>query len=318
MSKFSYDVDKDYFTKISLKAKNKEDISTIRVAVDKGNNMFKYKYNEFDLIYYNDNLPLDHFLNGNPIIYPLPNRVNNCHYEFQGKKYWQQKNSKPIFLHSLVYDEKWSYEKPKIADDHISLKTYLNVDESHPVYEGFPFEHKLIIYYKLYVNKLRIKYTIKNHDQKELPYGICFHTYFNYLNEREDTYLKIPAKHYMELDEDLIPTGSLLDTKNSKFDFNDYRSLKSVDLDGALTNIKKSPQILFKERLKVDFDYSKEFTHLQLYTPLNKLFFCLEMQTCSADAHNLEACGKNESAHLLSVKPLGKSNGWLDYKPKLC
>lgn len=318
MSNFSYNIKRDDFTKITLKAKEEENISIIKVAVDKGNNMFKYKFNDYDLIYYNPDLQLDHFLNGNPIIYPLPNRVNNCHYEFNGKKYWQQKNSKPIFLHSLVYDEKWSYEKPYIADDHIRLKTYLNIDENHPVYEGFPFKHEIIIFYRLYFNKLRIEYTIKNHDKKELPYGICFHTYFNYLNGRDDTYLKVPADYYMELDEDLIPTGRLLDTRDSEFDFNEYRSLKKVNLDGALTNLNESPQILFEDKLKVDFDYSKEFTHLQLYTPLNNPFFCLEMQTCSADAHNLAACGKNEAAHLLTVKPLDKSTGWLDYKPKLC
>ena len=318
MKHFDYQIIDEGFKQITLKYNDEKNETVVKIAPEKGSNMFKYKVNNLDLIYYDPELPLDHYLNGNPIIYPLPNRVNNCHYKYKGESYWQEKNKKPIFLHSLVYDEKWDFKEPEIKADHIELKTFLSVNEEHPVYEGFPFKHKIIIKYKLFDDRLRLKYFIENHDEKELPYGLCFHTYFNYLVNRDNTYLKIPAKHYMELNKDQIPTGNLISTLNSEYDFNNVRSLKEVNLDGALTNLKESPKILYKDRLKINFDYSKEFTHVQLYTPLNKPFFCLEMQTCSADAHNLAAEGKEEAAHLLSVKPGGKSSGWLDYKPKLC
>jgi len=318
MSHFDFGISEDNFRVVTLKAADQNNRSVIKIAPGLGNNMFKYQYDDLDLIYYDSDLPLDHFLNGNPIIYPLPNRVNNCHYEFKGKKYWQEKNSKPIFLHSLVYDEKWSYKEPEILADHIKLETFIDIDKDHPAYQGFPFEHQLKIIYKLFNNKLRLKYEVNNKDSKELPYGICFHTYFNYLTQRANSYIKAPAETYMELDADQIPTGKLLGVEDTDYDFNDYRSLKDINIDGAITELQDKPKIKFEDKLIIEFDYSKEFSHIQFYTPLNKKFFCLEMQTCSADAHNLDAAGFKKAAHLLTVKPNEKSSGWLDYKPKLC
>lgn len=318
MVNFDFEINKDNFKVVTLKAEDKGNISLIKIAPGLGNNMFKYQYNDLELIYYDPKLPLNHFLNGNPIIYPLPNRVNNCHYEFKDKKYWQEKNSKPIFLHSLVYDEKWDYQKPKIFNDYIQLETHLDIDREHPVYQGFPFEHELKVIYKLFKDKLRLKYEVINKDSKELPYGICFHTYFNYLNKRKNTYIKAPAESYMELDEDQIPTGQLLSVEGTDYDFNEDKSLKDINIDGAITDLRDKPKIKFGEKLEIEFDYSKEFSHIQFYTPLNELFFCLEIQTCSADAHNLDAAGFKKAAHLLTVKPNEKSSGWLDYKPKLC
>ncbi|HKL12056.1 MAG TPA: aldose 1-epimerase [Halanaerobiales bacterium] len=318
MKHFDFEITKKDFQIITLKAEVNNNKSVIKVAPGMGNNMFKYQFNNFDLIYYDPKLPLNHYLNGNPIIYPLPNRVNNCHYEFKDKKYWQEKNSKPIFLHSLVFDEKWEYKRPEVFKDYIKLETFLDIDKNHAVFEGFPFEHKIKLIYILSEDKLRFKYEIINKDKKELPYGICFHTYFNYISNREETYIKAPAKYYMELNEDQIPTGKLLDINNTDFDFNEFKSLKDINIDCAITGLLDEPVVNFKDNLKIEFDYSQEFSHIQFFTPLAEKFFCLEMQTCSADAHNLNAAGLKKAAHLLTVKPQDKSSGWLDYKPKLC
>jgi aldose 1-epimerase len=318
MKHFDYQISDDGFKKIVLKAQNEQKKSLIKIAPELGNNMYEYQINNHSLIYHNPELPLAHFLNGNPIIYPLPNRVKNCHYEYKGNKYWQEKNSKPIFLHSLVFDEKWNFIKPEIKKDHIQLETFLDIDKNHPVYEGFPFEHKIKIFYKLFEDKLRIKYEISNHDKKELPYGICFHTYFNYLTDRNSTFIKAPAQYFMELNDDQIPTGELKSVKNTEYDFNEFKTLKGIDIDGAITNLKGNPQINFDKKMEVLLDSSDEFSHIQFYTPLDEPFFCLEMQTCSADAHNLDAAGYEKAAHLLTIKSNEKSSGWLDYKPKLC
>src|SRR6056297_2961299 len=147
MKHFDFEITKKDFQIITLKAEVNNNKSVIKVAPGMGNNMFKYQFNNFDLIYYDPKLPLNDYLNGNPIIYPLPNRVNNCHYEFK-------------------------YKKPEVFKDYIKLETFLDIDKNHAVFEGFPFEHKIKLIYILSEDKLRFKYEIINKDKKELPYGI--------------------------------------------------------------------------------------------------------------------------------------------------
>ena len=65
--------------------------------------------------------------------------------------------------------------------------------------------------------------------------------------------------------------------------------------------------------LKVYMDSTDEFTHMQVFTPKGKPFFCVEKQTCSTDAPNLHARGFAEEAHLLTVKPGEVQEGQVDF-----
>jgi aldose 1-epimerase len=58
---------------------------------------------------------------------------------------------------------------------------------------------------------------------------------------------------------------------------------------------------------------SAAFTHLVVFTPPDRPFFCIENQTSSTDAHNLWADGKREESHLLVVPPGKASSGHVDW-----
>lgn len=293
----------------------------VKVSPENGNNLFCFQIGGKEIIYYNENKKLNTYFSGNPVLYPFPNRLRNCRWEFNGKKYWQTKNGIPVFLHSLVFDEKWDYREPVAGEDSVSLETYLNIDENHPVYPGFPFKHRLTVVYTLTCNKLMISYRVKNLDDRELPFGISFHTYFNKLSGDEGSFLSIPAKYMMEVTDDLLPTGKLLETAHTSYDLNSPVALGKLDLDDCFTGIDKAKEILIDYRtlgLKISIHSTDDFTHTQVYTPKGQPFFCVETQTCSTDAPNLHAQGFLDEAHLTVVKPQEEAWGSVDFGLEYC
>lgn len=296
-------------------SENKKDL-LIKVSPENGNNMFCFKIGEYEIVHNDPEYELKSYYTGNPILYPLPNRVRNCLYEFNGEKYWQMKKGIPIFLHSLVYDESWNYHEPVIEEDRVSLETFIDIDLKHPVYEGFPFTHTIIVKYILTSEKLIFSYTVKNRDTKELPFGISYHTFFNKLSGEKDTLFSIPAKYMMELTDDLLPTGKLLETNGQSFDLNKPVPVSSVDLDNCFTGMSKNEKVLIYYSsigLKIFIDSTDDFTHMQVYTPKGKPFFCVEKQTCSTDAHNLHAKGYKLEAHLIIVPANEEYSGDVEF-----
>ncbi|HUX58598.1 MAG TPA: aldose 1-epimerase [Bacteroidales bacterium] len=311
-----YDEDGINVIELGYSADDNKKNLLLKVSPENGNNMFCFKIGKYEIVHYDPSFKLKSYYTGNPILYPLPNRVRNCRYEFNGEKFWQMKNGIPIFLHSLVYDETWSYHEPVIQEDKIILETFIEIDENHPIYEGFPFIHTLIVKYILTSEKLIFSYTVKNRDSKELPFGISFHTFFSKLSGERDTMFSIPAKYMMELTDDLLPTGRLLETNGQLFDLNKPVPVSSVNLDNCFTGMDKNEKVMIDYTsigLKIFIDSTDDFTHMQVYTPSGKPFFCIEKQTCSTDAHNLNARGFKKESHLLIVPPSEEYSGDVEY-----
>lgn len=288
----------------------------IKVSPPNGNNLFCFKIGDYDVIHYDNHFKLTSYYTGNPILYPIPNRLRNCQYEFKGKKYWQMKNGIPIFLHSLVYDENWDYKNPVIDKDSVSVETFIKVDENHPIFEGFPFKHTLIVIYKLTYNKLTISYEVKNEDKQELPFGISFHTFFNKLSGDNGSLICVPAKYMMELTDDLLPTGKLLEVEGEPFDLRSPVAVSGLDLDNCFTGMEKGKSVVIDYStigLKVFMDSTEDFTHMQVFTPKGKPFFCVEKQTCSTDVFNLDAKGLKDESHLIVVPSHTNFKGSVDF-----
>lgn len=282
----------------------------VKVSPELGNNLYCFRIGEHDIIWHDDQFGLTSYYTGNPILYPFPNRVENCRYTVEDKRYWQIKNGIPIFMHSLVYDENWGYREPVMGDDGVTLETYLDIDETHPVYEGFPFCHTISIFYKVTAKGLQISHQVTNRDRKVLPFGISYHTFFTKLSGDDGTLLKVPAKHMMELTDALLPTGVLLDTRNQAFDLQTPVSIGKLDLDNCFTTMDPSDPVIVDYTtlgLRVYMTSTNDYTHVQVYTPKGRPFFCAEKQTCSSDAPNLDAKGFVEETHLLRVLP-GKTH----------
>ena len=91
---------------------------SVKIAVEEGSNMFSYIIDGNEMFYYDETHA--HCVlspQGNPILFPFPNRITDAMYTWNGVTRLQKKNGIPIQLHSLVYDETtFTHDKPVITD----------------------------------------------------------------------------------------------------------------------------------------------------------------------------------------------------------
>lgn len=86
--------------------------------------------------------------------------------------------------------------------------------------------------------------------------------------------------------------------KNQELIYTDEKLLKNHGFTGCLT---------------VKITTSKDFTHAVVYTGEKEKYTAVEQQTCSTDAHNLDARGFTKEAHLIRLKLGGIHHGWTKY-----
>ncbi|MBQ8539795.1 MAG: galactose mutarotase [Ruminococcus sp.] len=97
--------------------------------------------------------------------------------------------------------------------------------------EGYPGEMKVTVRYTFDDNNvLTIKYSAIS-DQDTIC-NLTNHSYFNLNGHNtasiDDTLLSINASKFIELNNELIPTGKILDTENTPFDFANKKSLSEA------------------------------------------------------------------------------------------
>lgn len=117
-------------------------------------------------------------------------------------------------LHQVIWDV-----TTFSADEKVGLiLTYLSNDNDG----GYPGNLKIKVTYTLNNNnQLLLDYTASS--DKTTPLALTNHTYFNLSgnvkNTVEDHFLTIDSSNYLELNEELVPTGNVINVNNSPFDF---------------------------------------------------------------------------------------------------
>lgn len=292
----------------------------IKVVPELGNNLYCFRVGKYDVVHYDEQFALTSYYTGNPILYPFPNRVENCRYGFEGERRWQIKNGIPVYMHSLVYDENWGYREPVVDADGVSLETYIMVDERHPIYKGYPFTHTITVTYRITADAFHIFHKVENRDSRNLPFGISYHTFFPKLSGDDGTKLTVPAKYMMELTDALLPTGKLLDVAGQDFDLRTPVPVGRLDLDNCFTGMEPDKSVVIDYTtlgLRLLLDSTEDYTHMQVFTPPGKPFICVEKQTSSTDTPNLDAKGFKDEAHLLVVRPGESHSGRVDFSYQL-
>ncbi len=250
---------------------------------------------------------------GTPILYPSPNRVRGARFRFQGQEFRFPPNNGENFIHGLVHSAAWQVCDSGSAQDQAWLQAEISFDAQRT---EFPLHHVLRVKITVSDRRVRWDYEVDNHSgTTAVPFGFGLHPYFLYQGARAETYLQVPASHWME-SEQLLPTGRLIPLVGTPYDLRLPTSLADRELDdvyfGMSTERPASVEFRDVER-RVTFHASREFTHLVVYTP-DRPFFCVENQTCSTDAHNLADANQNDVAHLLTCPPGESRTGWVEYR----
>ena len=298
----------------------KQGDTSIKLAPSAGANVFSISYKGTELLKSPKSLKeLPGFNFGVPVLYPMPNRVRNGVFTFDGREYKFTANNNGNFLHGLVHSAAWERDGNEIINGHNSVKNPLKLrfEPGSDLDKLFPFAHTLRLDVEALDNGVRWTYTVDNSKgDKPVPFGFAIHPWILYQGPREKTFITIPATHLME-SEKLLPTGKLLSLDGSSFDARKPKSLEGFLSDDVYFGMKSSePTVIdFRQpRLKITLKASDDFTHLVLYTPKDQPWFCVENQTCSTDAHNLFARGLKKESHLQVVEPGKTASGHVEMR----
>lgn len=285
--------------------------TTARLLPEAGANVFSLKHAGTEYLLVPDKLEgVKGFRYGTPILYPTPNRVAKGTFTFGDVTATFPPNDGANFLHGLVHSAPFEVVDVKPSDEEAAARLRLEFKPGKPWFDQFPFPHELRLTIRVKNGSVRWEYAVVTpEDGKPTPFGFALHPWFLYLNDRAATYLTIPAEARMEATSELLPTGKLLELADTPFDFRSSRPIGNLFSDDVFFRMKAgAPTVIdFREaKKKLFLRTTDDFTHLVLYTPLGKPFFCVENQTCSTDAHNL-ASRHPRPAHLQVIPP-GKTH----------
>jgi aldose 1-epimerase len=119
----------------------------------------------------------------------------------------------------------------------------------HPQ-EGYPFTLQLHADYRLSSAGLSVRTTATNVGTLVAPYGTGHHPYFTVGRLIDEARLKLPALMRLEVNDRLIPTGRLLPTKETDYDFLELRPIGSLRLDTAFATLVPDSDGLIRAHLQ--------------------------------------------------------------------
>ena len=226
------------------------------------------------------------------VLIPWPNRLAGGLYRF-GEETHQVPLSEPAqhnAIHGLV---RWS------AWDLIDASPR-GVRLGHILWPqaGYPFTLALELVYEVSDLGLRVTIAAENAGKHPAPYGAGQHPYIRAeLTSVDTSVLHMPAKAWLETDDRQIPTGRLLSTAGTEYEFRTPRTIGSARLDTAFTELARDQDgIAWIELTSSDgrrqvalwldraFDYVMAFTGDTFDEGARRRSIALEPMTCAPDA----------------------------------
>lgn len=166
-----------------------------------------------------------HFLGA--LIGRVAGRIKGASFELDGKRYLLEKNEGDHHLHggSGGFHRVLWEAKPFESPGEVGLELrYLSRDGEC----GYPGNVRVHVMYKLNNdNRLMIEYRAVS--DRKTPLALTNHSYFNLTGNLKGTVhnhlVQANCFRFAELDHELIPTGNILDTRGTLFDFTGGRKL---------------------------------------------------------------------------------------------
>ncbi len=171
---------------------------------------------------------LQSYLDGHPyfgcIVGRYGNRIANGRFTIDGIEYSLAQNNDMNHLHGGIkgFDKVIWESRSRAFEDKAAVRLrYTSIDGE----EGYPGNLKVLVSYMLTNdNELQIQY--KATTDKATPVNLTHHSYFNLGGTQEnalDHMLTIAAHQYVEVNENLIPTGNLKDVDGTPMDFSNSK-----------------------------------------------------------------------------------------------
>lgn len=187
-------------------------------------------------------------------------RISQKAIKIEGKTY-------PIYHKDGVHlhgGKEGFHNKLWIVDDAVYGKNpYVTLSYLSPhLEEGYPGNLKATVTYRLTEdNGLKIAYTAQT--DKTTPVNLTNHSYFN-LNGKGsvlDHRMMVVSEKYLEVDTQLIPTGRVLNSEHTRFDFRATSQIGRSDFEGLDDTF-----VLNNSHLKASLSSVKTGIQMEVYT----------------------------------------------------
>jgi len=160
-------------------------------------------------------------------------RISNGCFYLDGQLYSLNKNFYPHHGHGGLRGfshRVWDY-KVLESKNSLSVEFYYF---SKDMEENYPGNLEVKVTYTLMDDSLYIEYQASS-DKKTIC-NLTNHSYFNlsgnHKRQIHEQYLKIESDYFIEIDKDMIPTGKLVEVKDTPMDFRSFKLIgKDIDKD---------------------------------------------------------------------------------------
>lgn len=222
------------------------------------------------------------------LLFPFPNRLKDGKYLLGGKEYQFPVNDTATnnALHGLGREVNMEILSAEVSPSAASITLSYFYDGSDKAY---PFAFLFDVVFSISEDSgFAVSMKFINEANESIPAGIGWHPYFKIGDAADVLNLKMPDCQLIEIDDRMLPTGTLLDydhfstsrmigkaVLDNAFKLNDSQGRKEILLSGQDTTLK-----YWQETGPGKFNF------LQVYTPPSRDCIAIEPMTCNINAFN--------------------------------
>jgi aldose 1-epimerase len=200
---------------------------------------------------------------------PFSNRIRNGQLVFEGETFQLQRNWPGVNhpMHGDGWAQPWRVGKSDARSAEIS---YLH--EGAGSDGGWPFRYRAQQFYRLDDDRLTVRFSLENLEERPAPAGLGLHPFFV---RDSDTELACLTKAVWTADADVLPVERI--AVPPEWDFAISRKVDGVVLDNCFDGWDGRATITWpSRRLRLALEASQPFRHLVIYVPPGRDFFCIE------------------------------------------
>ena len=254
---------------------------------------------------------------GIPLLFPTPNRLKDATYTWDGETRVLQKRGEKRNRHGLVCDELFTVTEMGADEEKAYCSAMIELRPEDDWHSGYPYACRLTVTYTLTSRGVHMDACVENLGDTAMPFGFALHPYFTKRGDGNTCFLKVPAQRYYETDQNLIPTGVLLNAEGGMVIHDGFHSVESLNLDTVYRGLTQDlPSQVKYADLEIEITASDCFRNAVVFTPKTRPGFCIEPQTCATNFLNLHAQGLVDESGLLLL-PAGRAfDCWVDFEAK--
>jgi aldose 1-epimerase len=216
---------------------------------------------------------------------PFVCRVKDGKYSFNNNEYKIDKYYLgEEAIHGLLFDELFSVIDYGANDNGAFVTLEYYYAKPH---EGFPFQYKCTIKYKLERNnQLVIETNVINNADKPMPLSDGWHPYFTLGTKVDELSFWINSNKLVEFTSRLVPTGNII--KYNKFQQPEILGDTFLDNCFLLNENKNAACVLRNDKTGVELHIwpDASYRYLQVYTPPHRNSIAIENLSSAPNAFN--------------------------------